>query len=674
TPNGEGGYSFGDPVAGCPPLASSGEGFDFQYGEQVQSCTFGSLAPGIWNVYSGQQVDLIDSTFQDDYIMIPSAPGFGAVVNDDRSVTASGVGTPGYLVAVLDASASQECATTVGASGSWACTFTPQAGAISLTSQQQSQGFVASPFGSGEGEGCDGVCSSADVDVVRSFQGYSAYSSTVQLVVPAAPVPETPTVTPKPVVTTPLVWTLGTGGKDSYEPGDQTDLTGSNLPPGAPVSAELHSTPVALGSTVVGADGTFLLHVTIPADTEPGTHHFVVTVSPAGEEPSVVEQAVTVMPLPVVAGGTVITTDPSADSRGSGSAGGTAHGLARDEPTAPNVLSGSISTVQDVLRNPVVVGSAAVAGLALLIFVAFPAELLNSTVEENYARFSRRLPKKAAWWTRFEEWLSRSNMVGALTVTTVAAVIFAFADPGVGFDITTLRMILASGIGLLIVGYVASVISGAIIRRRWKLSTIIELRPLGLVLTLLGVVLSRVIDFAPGILIGLILGLTIAGRATKAQEAKATLVEGGVIFGFAILAWAGYSLLTMSGAAGSWGGALVRDSLVAVAAEGLTALFIGMLPFRFLDGSALFAYRKWLWAVVYVVVAIAFVGVVLPSSSNWGKVGESVWVWVIVLGSFTVLSVGIYLLFRRLAGKSNDDEEEELPEHAEPPVAAGKDS
>ncbi|MCU1514540.1 MAG: large repetitive protein, partial [Microbacteriaceae bacterium] len=45
TPNGEGGYSFGDPVTGCPPLVHTGEGFTFQYGDQVQSCTFGSLAP-----------------------------------------------------------------------------------------------------------------------------------------------------------------------------------------------------------------------------------------------------------------------------------------------------------------------------------------------------------------------------------------------------------------------------------------------------------------------------------------------------------------------------------------------------------------------------------------------------------------------------------------------------
>lgn len=665
TDNGEG-YTWGTVIDGCPDLGEGG--FDFD-GAPSHTCTYAALAPGIWNFYAQQLVDDVHSDYADDYVLIPETPGFSAVLNADRSITASGSGTTDYLISVLNAGDGTMCTVTVGADGTWSCTFTPAAGSIDLRAIQHAQGFVAA-VSSREAD-CSGECDPLYI-TVNSYQGYSAYTAVTSLVVPEAPADTTPTTptTTKPVVIPPLVFTFSDGGKSSYQPGDETDLSGSGLPPGSTVTGELHSTPVVLGTTIVKPDGTFLLHVKVPMDTEPGAHHFVVTVTPPGGVPATVEQAVTVMP--VSAGGTVITTDPGAEDRAAGNTADVARGTARDEPAAPSILTDSITTVQDIFRNPIVIGASAAAGLALLLFVAFPAELLNSTVSENYGRFGRRMPKKVGWWKRFEEWLSRAHLLGALTVTTIAAVIFSFADPGVGFDITTLRVILASGLGLFVVGYLSSIISGAIIRRRWKLSTMIELRPLGLVLTLLGVVLSRILDFSPGILIGLILGLTVVGRATKAQEAKATLVEGGTIFGFSILAWVGYSLMA-GDTATTWGGALLHDSLVATTAEGLTALFIGMLPFRFLDGSAIFAWRKLVWVAAYLVAAIAFVAIILPSGSNWGAVSESIWIWAIVLGAFTVLSVGVYLLFRYITRNDDEDDEDELSEHEERVEAAEAD-
>ncbi|MCW4386312.1 putative Ig domain-containing protein [Salinibacterium sp. SYSU T00001] len=49
------------------------------------------------------------------------------------------------------------------------------------------------------------------------------------------------------------------------------------LPVGTIVKVELHSTPVLLGSTVVGASGGFALAVSPPANVPPGQHHLVVT-------------------------------------------------------------------------------------------------------------------------------------------------------------------------------------------------------------------------------------------------------------------------------------------------------------------------------------------------------------------------------------------------------------
>jgi hypothetical protein len=250
-------------------------------------------------------------------------------------------------------------------------------------------------------------------------------------------------------------------------------------------------------------------------------------------------------------------------------------------------------------------------------------------------------------------------------------VIFGFADPGFGFDVTSVRLVLACAIALFIVGYLASGLAGLILRRRWSLSTAMELKPLGLVLAVVGVVMSRILDFSPGFILGLILGISLVGRTTAAERAKATLVQGGIVFVLGMLGWAGYSILSSFGDPTSFGSALAFDTMVAVTTEGLTALFIGMLPIRFLDGESLFAFSKPMWVAAYAISAIAYLFVVLPAS--WGQVTGSLGLWIAIVGGFAVVAIGIYLYFRFWAPPlpEDDDADAENPEsrsltHQEP--------
>ena len=55
-------------------------------------------------------------------------------------------------------------------------------------------------------------------------------------------------------------------------------MTGSGATPGATITLELHSTPILLGSTVVAADGTYRLTVTLPAGVT-GSHTLVATMT-----------------------------------------------------------------------------------------------------------------------------------------------------------------------------------------------------------------------------------------------------------------------------------------------------------------------------------------------------------------------------------------------------------
>jgi hypothetical protein len=169
-----------------------------------------------------------------------------------------------------------------------------------------------------------------------------------------------------------------------------------------------------------------------------------------------------------------------------------------------------------------------------------------------------------------------------------------------------------------------------------------------------GVVLSRLLEFTPGVLLGLFLGLGLVGATTVAQRAKATLVQVGVVFSLALLGWVGYSILVATTTPDTFATTLAFDTLVVVTAEGLTALFVGLLPIRMLIGPGILDYSKTLWALVYALVATAFVLIVLPSA--WGEIDGPVWTWVIVLVGFAVVSLAVYLFFR-FTSKEDDDED-----------------
>jgi Bacterial Ig-like domain len=457
-----------------------------------------------------------------------------------------------------------------------------------------------------------------------------------------------------------LSWFLSfSADTEAPAPGQNVTLTGSDLPPGATVNAELHSTPMNLGSAIVKDDGTFRLNTVIPNTAEPGDHHYVVTVTPITGEPQTSEVPVTVVAAPPPAiSEPASQTDTTTAGGGSGSGLGT-DAAPRDTPAAPNQLSHSLPTLQDIVANPVVLVSAAASSLALLFLVAFPAELLNSTLDQNYERVFGKLPKvRLLWWDRLRTRLRRTPVVGAVVLTSLVALILSFADPHFGFDLASLRLFLACAIGMFVLGYVANGVTAVIIRRRWSITSVIELQPFGLLVAGAGVLLSRVLDFSPGLLIGLILALSLSAKATAKEESRAVLVWAAVILALATVSWVGYSLFATD-APGTFVGALVDDSLVAIATEGVSGLIVGLLPLGFLDGRVVFSYSKLQWLGTYLVTLLAFFVIVVPSGALWGGIDGPFWVWLGVLVAFAALCVGVFLWFRNHPEAEDDDEDDE---------------
>ncbi|HEY5230419.1 MAG TPA: hypothetical protein VIJ11_05975 [Galbitalea sp.] len=447
-------------------------------------------------------------------------------------------------------------------------------------------------------------------------------------------------------------WSFSIGGDlTNVHPGDTLTISGSGLPAATSLDTILHSVPTDLGSVVAAADGTFTQTVTIPTNTDLGDHTVLVTASGPGITTTTKQQAITVtaVPVPAADSGSSGKTDTSSTkptaTHGAG-VNGSGTGI------APNILTRALTPFADVAVHPNKIISAFEIGLVLLLLAVLPAHLLNATIAEQSDRFERRFPKFRLpnWMFSIGVWLRSAPVVGGIIVTLATAILFGFADPKFGFTLASLRLILACGIALFLVGYVANALTGLIARVQWNIVAAVSTRPYGLILTIVGVLISRLLHFSPGFLIGLILGLTIQGKSAAGFAWRTVVLRSSIVLLMAIAAWIGYSTLTLGGnEGGTFGSALLVETLVAITTEGVVALLVELLPLRFLEGERIYAHSRVLWGVFYFLTLVVFVLAVVPWEGNWDALGSSLWIWIGVLALFAVVCVGIYIYFRNFA-------------------------
>jgi hypothetical protein len=468
---------------------------------------------------------------------------------------------------------------------------------------------------------------------------------------PPAPTPgSTPLLPPTPAPTLmpeeALEVTVALGGfSGSLRPGDPFSISSANLPPGTTIDAEIQSTPIALGSAVVGVDGTFSLATVVPLEIEPGAHTIVVTATAPGRKPVISRTPVTVSAASEIeaAFATDATSSAPIDKRPISATS------PRNAPGAANGMSDSIRPFWETLNSPVAIGSAILAGLVFLVFAAFPAEVLTAAIKDRYRFMQRRggirSPRRLAQVT---VWFSTRPVVGGVTLLATASLITGFADPAFGFDLASLRLVIACFIAGLAVSYGANLIASRIMNRRWSLPTSISLRPYSLIITVIGVVLSRVLDFSPGFLFGLMLGLGFPVGTTTVLRFHARVLRTGIVLGIAVIAWGTYSFMNagLTSVEPSFATALLRDSLAAISTAGLTGMLIAMLPFLLLDGHDLWNHSRRVWAGIYAAVVSVFFLVVAPKPESWGDLGAKYGSWMLVLGCFTAVSLTAYFWLR----------------------------
>ncbi|MBX3098498.1 MAG: hypothetical protein KF761_02875 [Salinibacterium sp.] len=601
------------------------------------TCLVTNLTPGMWNLYYSTEEG--GNLYWDWFFIVPSPPTLSPTSTGVPGVGGfRGTGTPGDTITVTTTDGKPVCTAVVAPNGVWACTATVGTGSAAYrASQTDAATGGVSPF--------------------------TTPTATISFAAAPDPVVDTTVPTPTPTTKVPLHWTLTISGVDGpLRPGQKVGLSSSGLPAGSIVDVELHSTPVHLGNTIVRPDGTFDFAVTIPMDVTRGSHKIIVTVTAPGEDPSPVESAVDVETDLVTKAleNTSVGHSPTSDAP---SGNGSDVTQSRNDPSSPTAISGALPTLFDIITNP---GALAVAGglaLMILLLVALPTEVLNSTIESNSGRFGRGFSAIQRAITRGTEWfiaVTRTPLIATVVLLVLTSFIFGFVDPSFGFDLASLRLVLSLALGLFVVTFVASRLTGLVLHRRWSVESAIEMDPSAIIFAILGVVVARLLDFSPGFLVGLVIGLELAHQATTSQKIRAIVVEFSFIVGFGVLAWLAYSVwVGVQGDAvlGFWDG-MVQDALVAVTSEGLTAVTVAMIPIAFLDGKEIFAHSRRLWAVMFLIAATVFALLILPTSVGGDQVGN-IAVWIAVLVGFAAVTLGLTLWLQKTSNAETTEEKEE---------------
>lgn len=312
-------------------------------------------------------------------------------------------------------------------------------------------------------------------------------------------------------------------------------------------------------------------------------------------------------------------------------------------------LSGSSSGWSDSLPTPraafsnieVDITSAAVATGAAL-FITFPSQLFNLTFQENYAeivawgpRARRRLRRAArrlglrstdqvrppAMTQRPKEAHDGSRLDQALLVGLTGALLGTLLNPAIALNMTTLEGYVGVAVALATsLGGIA--VTLAIYRSRRRLEHPLRLRalPLGLVVAAGCVIISRLANFEPGYLYGVVCGVALGKKLREREEAHIAALSTVATLLVATVSWLVWVPVHHAAAhGGSFVIHVLDNALAALFISGLVNTVIVLFPLRFLAGWTVIRWRRDVWSASFVVALFGLVAVIVRSPASPGS-------------------------------------------------------
>ena len=360
-------------------------------------------------------------------------------------------------------------------------------------------------------------------------------------------------------------------------------------------------------------------------------------------------------------------------------------------------LKDSVPDPTQITLDPVVVAQSVAIAAGVIVLVPFPSALFNSTLQENYDEVMAGVNRIRVWlaaaWASIvaaiRQFIATRRQartppaqpgpvpepvaappaetpppsaaatpaqdvwrtpLGILGFVMLSALLYAFLDPTFGFSLESLATLLGLALGLFVV-VAAYGLPLWYFAHKHGLSLTIRALPVTLAIGVLCVLISRVVNFQPGYLYGLIIGYFFAHTITREQEGPAEAAAAGASLAAAFVAWIGLFVLRGApDAEPSFVNSLLQAAAATVVVAGLENAVFAMLPLRFLPGAAVFDWDRRIWALVIALGLFGFAHVLLNPASGAGYLADttrtSFFTLIALLVAFAVASVLFWAYFR----------------------------
>ncbi|TDO52400.1 hypothetical protein EV643_102238 [Kribbella sp. VKM Ac-2527] len=223
--------------------------------------------------------------------------------------------------------------------------------------------------------------------------------------------------------------------------------------------------------------------------------------------------------------------------------------------------------------------------------------------------------------------------LGTGLAAVAGAVIYGFVEPSFRFDLSSLALVLGLAVAFLVISAAKQVSQYLFLGQAYDIRAFLRLFPAFGVVAIICVTLSRAIGLQPGLILGTLAALGTGAALSVRQKGLAAAVSAGSLTALGVLAWVLRGpFIEDRGFAYQ----LVAVALTAVAVAAAENLAFGLLPLSFLDGAALFAWSKPVWAGFSLLGAFAFVHVLLHREA--GAFAERVTYLAILLAIYFTLA------------------------------------
>ncbi|MBV9291204.1 MAG: exo-alpha-sialidase [Frankiales bacterium] len=306
-----------------------------------------------------------------------------------------------------------------------------------------------------------------------------------------------------------------------------------------------------------------------------------------------------------------------------------------DPRVAP--LASSLPTITAALRSPVHDLVNVAITLAALLFISFPAQLFNRTFDEHYdeirAGWRRRLrlpPASAA--PRRPSRIGDGIRFGAVVLG--AGVLGCALNPKARMDTQTAVNFVATVLAITAGVTVAAGV--ALIYRRsqgFSRQATLHALPAGLVVALACVLISRLAEFRPGYLYGVIAMLAFALKLPRRPNGHVIALSHAAALVVGVTAWLVWIPVNhaASHTGASYGVILLDDFVAALFVSALVGGAIQLLPLSFLPGGELAAWHRGAWFATFGVVVFGLLAVMLNPNSRAAHAGNAPLATIILL-------------------------------------------